>query len=273
MLHTVDTRALKEAQRRTWASGDYPQVAELVRAVGERIVVRAGVYAGAEVHDVAAGSGTAAIAAARRGARVTATDLTPELFAAGRRRAAEVGVEIKWVTADAEDLPCDDGQFDFVLSAIGVQFAPRHEVVVRELVRICRPGGTIALGNWAADGYIGRFWTVMGPYMPAPPDYASLPPAWGRPEHVRALFAEYPVDLTIERETMHFDAESAEAFIDFMADCDGPLLQARNLLARDGRWTALREELIEFSVESDVAQDGRWRVPSDYLVILARRES
>jgi SAM-dependent methyltransferase len=271
MSTTVDTRPLKEAHRKTWASGDYSRVAERVTDVGERVVERAAIRAGADVLDVAAGTGNAAIGAAQAGARVIASDLTPELFDTGRRRAAQAGVEIEWITADAEDLPFEDARFDTVLSSLGVQFAPRHEVVARELVRVCRPGGTIALGNWAADGYIGQFWTAMGPYMPTPPDYASPPPGWGRVDHVERLFAEHPVELSFERRTLHFEDESPEAFIDFMADCYGPLLQARRMLDADGRWTALHDDLVALSAESNVAADGRFRAPSDYLVIVARR--
>ncbi|MFZ0043623.1 MAG: methyltransferase domain-containing protein, partial [Solirubrobacteraceae bacterium] len=162
MTAAADIQALKDTHRKTWASGDYPRVAELVTQVGEQIVERAGVKPGSEVLDVAAGTGNASIPAARARAKVTAIDLAPELFPAGRRRALAAGVEIEWITADAEDLPFDDDRFDYVLSSLGVQFVPRHEIVARELVRVCCPGGTIALGNWAADSYIGRFWTIMG---------------------------------------------------------------------------------------------------------------
>ncbi len=271
MSTTVDTRPLKEAHRRTWASGDYPRIAELVTDVGERIVERAGVEPGVEVLDVAAGSGNAAIPAAQRGAHVIASDLTPELFTAGRRRAAEAGVEIEWISADAEELPFEDARFDYVLSSLGVQFAPRHEVVAGELVRVCRPDGTIALGNWAADGYIGRFWTAMGPYMPPPPAYASPPPGWGRIDHVEQLFADLPVEITFERQALHFEAETPAAFIDMMAEHYGPLLGAHNALLADGRWSALRGELITISEEANVAANGRFRAPSDYLIIIARK--
>ena len=149
------------------------------------------------------------------GAQVIATDLTPELFTTGRQRAQRAGVELEWIAADAEDLPFEDERFDYVLSSLGVQFVPRHEVVAAELVRVCRPGGTIALGNWAADGYIGRFWTIMGPYLPPPPDFASPPAGWGRVEHVKQLFAEYPVDVdALSATALDFEADSAEAFID-----------------------------------------------------------
>jgi SAM-dependent methyltransferase len=270
-LITADIQALKDAHRKTWASGDYARIAELVTDVGERVVERAGVQAGADVLDVAAGTGNASIPAAAAGAHVIATDLTPELFTAGRQRAQRASVELEWVAADAEDLPFENERFDYVLSSIGVQFVPRHEIVASELVRVCRPGGTIALGNWAADGYIGQFWTIMGPFLPPPPDYASPPAAWGRAEHVKRLFAEYPVELTSERYALDFEADSAEAFIDILADFYGPLLQARNKLTATGRWEALRDELIALSNELNAARDGRFRAASAYLVTLARK--
>jgi SAM-dependent methyltransferase len=244
---------------------------QTVTDVGERIVERAGVRAGSEVLDVAAGTGNASIPAALAGAHVIATDLTPELFTAGRSRARGAGVAIQWIAADAEDLPFEDGRFDYVLSSLGVQFVPRHEVVTGELVRLCRSGGTIALGNWAADGYIGRFWTIMGPYSPPPPEFASPPAGWGRAEHVEALFAEYPVELTFERHSLDLEADSAEAFVDMLADSYGPLLGARNKLFADGSWTALRDELVALSVEMNAAGDGSFRAPSEYLVALAHK--
>jgi SAM-dependent methyltransferase len=268
---TISLDAFKQANRRTWASGDYARIAELVPHVGQRIVERAGVSPGSEVLDVAAGTGNAAIPAAQAGAQVIASDLTPELFVAGRERAAAAGVAIEWIAADAEALPFEDGRFDYVLSSLGIQFAPRHEVVASELVRVCRPGGTIALGNWAADGYIGLFWTAMGPYMPKPPAYASPPPGWGRVAHVEQLFAEHPVELSFERATLDFEAGSPEAFIDMFAELYGPLLQARKALSETGRWEALRADLIALSVEANVARGGGFRAPSDYLVIVARK--
>lgn len=270
---TTEIQAVKDAHRATWASGDYAMMAEFVTDVGERVVERAGVRAGSEVLDVAAGTGNASIPAAAAGAQVIATDLTPELFTAGRQRAQRAGVELEWIVADAEALPFQDDRFDYVLSSIGVQFVPRHEVVASELVRVCRRGGTIALGNWAADGYIGRIWTVMGPYLPSPPDFASPPAGWGRVEHIEELFAEHPVGLTFERYTLDFQADSAEAYIEMMADFYGPMLQARNKLTHAGRWEALRAELIALSNEMNAAGDGHFRAPSEYLVTLARKHT
>jgi SAM-dependent methyltransferase len=264
--------ALKDAHRHTWASGDYPHIATLVTGVGEAVAARAAVVPGQDVLDVAAGTGNAAIPAAQAGGQVIATDLTPELFVAGRARAAEAGVAIDWIAADAEALPFEEARFDRVLSSLGVQFAPRHEVVAAELVRVCRPGGRIVLGNWSADGYIGRFWSTMGPYMPTPPAFASPPPGWGRPDHVEALFAPHPVSLFFEHDAVTFTADSAAAFLDLFADEYGPLLQARNKLTGSGRWDALRDELIALGEELNTATDGTWRVDSDFVVIVADKD-
>jgi SAM-dependent methyltransferase len=168
-------------------------------------------------------------------------------------------------------LPFEDARFDDVISSLGVQFVPRHEVVASELVRVCRPGGTIALGNWAADGYIGRIWTIMGPYLPPPPELASPPAGWGRPEHVEELFAEHPVELTFERYSLDFQADSPEAFVETLADFYGPLVQARSKLSDDGRWDALRGELIVLSTDLNISNDGGFKAPSDYIVTLARK--
>jgi hypothetical protein len=151
-----------------------------------------------------------------------------------------------------------------------VQFAPRHEIVARELVRVCSRGGTIALGNWAADGYLGRFWTVMGPYLPAP-SYASPPAGGGRVEHVEELFVGYPVQLSFERGALDLEAESPTAFIDFIADSYGPLLGARNKLSGDGRWEPLRNELIALRDAMNVADDGHF--PSQRIPRRARRQA
>jgi 2-polyprenyl-6-hydroxyphenyl methylase/3-demethylubiquinone-9 3-methyltransferase len=160
-----------------------------------------------------------------------------------------------------------------VLSSLGVQFVPRHETVAHELVRVCRPGGMIALGNWAADGLIGRFWTIMGPYLPAPPSFASPPAGWGRAEHIEELFADYPVQLSFERRALDFEATSPAAFIDFLADSYGPLVGARIKLSGDGRWESLRSELIALGHEMNAADDGNFRAPSEYLVTLAARSA
>ena len=155
---------LKRTHRAIWASGSYATVAErLIDDVPPRhLLGRLSIEPGMDVLDLAAGTGNVAIRAARLGARVTALDLTPELFDRGRERAARAGVEIEWLEGDVENLPFADGSFDRVLSTFGIQFAPRHEVAAREAVRVTRPGGMIGLINWTPQGHIGRVLKAVG---------------------------------------------------------------------------------------------------------------
>ena len=206
-MTTVEAdRELKAKHRALWASGDYPAVAaELIPSLGPELVGATGVGHGDLVLDVAAGSGNAAIPAAAAGAIVTASDLTPELFEAGRRAAANRGVNLEWVEADAEALPFADNSFDIVLSCVGVMFAPHHQAAADELVRVVRPGGTIGLISWTPQGLIGRLFATMKPYAPPPPPGASPPPLWGDEDHVRELFGDRVTDLTTRRQTVHID--------------------------------------------------------------------
>ena len=197
---------LKAKHRALWASGDYPSVAaELIPTLGPTLVEACAVRAGQRVLDVGAGSGNAAIPAAATGADVTASDLTPELFIAGRRIAAQRGVEPAWVEGDAEALPFADESFDVVLSCVGAMFAPHHQAVADELVRVVRPGGTIGMINWTPEGFIGQLFKTMAPYAPPPPPGATPPPRWGDEQHVRDLFGDRVTDLEMRRQTIVMD--------------------------------------------------------------------
>src|ERR1700759_3955901 len=163
-------RALKARHRAMWAFGDYPAVVtDLVAPLGPVLAGAVGIRPGDRVLDVAAGTGNAAIPAAEAGASVVASDLTPELLEAGRRSAERRGTTLEWRQADAEDLPFADSEFETVMSCLGVMFAPFHQVSADELVRVCRPGGTIGLLNWTPEGFIGQMFATMKPYAPPPP--------------------------------------------------------------------------------------------------------
>ena len=191
---------LKLAHRATWAAGDYAAVARHIDEIPPRdLLSRMAIQPGQEVLDVATGTGNLAIRAAAAGAVVTGLDLTPELFDTARARAAADDVVVDWVEGDAEELPYEDASFDRVLSAFGVQFAPRHEIVAKELAGVTRPGGRIGLVNWTPEGLIGELFKIMGSYMPAPPAFASPPPLWGSPSHVRRLFEDTRVVLDFDR--------------------------------------------------------------------------
>jgi SAM-dependent methyltransferase len=198
---------LKARHRAMWASGDYPSMVEtFLLPLGPRLVEACRIAPGMHVLDVGAGTGNASIPAAQRGARVTASDLTPELLEAGRHRAEGAGVELGWVEADAERLPFADESFDVVISSIGAMFAPRHQPVADELARVCRPGGTIGLLSWTPEGMIGALFRTMGPFAPPPPPGAQPPPLWGSEEHVRELLGDRVVFRALERDVLEVTA-------------------------------------------------------------------
>ena len=174
--------------------------------LGPRLVEACGIKPGDSVLDVAAGTGNASIPAAELGATVTASDLTPELLDAGRARAEDQGVVLDWVEADAENLPFDDGSFDVVMSSIGAMFAPHHQSVADELVRVVRPGGTIGLLSWTPEGMIGALFRTMGPFMPPPPPGAQPPPLWGDESHVQELLGDRVEIRDSRRETLEVTA-------------------------------------------------------------------
>ncbi|MGE2712699.1 class I SAM-dependent methyltransferase [Mycolicibacterium litorale] len=268
---TVDDGQLAARHRSMWASGDYPRLAaELVAPLGPVLVEAAGIAAGDRVLDVAAGTGNAAIPAARQGAAVTASDLTPELLEHGRAEAEQLGVELEWKEADAHALPFADNEFDVVMSCIGVMFAPYHQRAADEMLRVCRPGGTIALINWTPEGHIGQLFATMKPYMPAPPPGAQPPPLWGREEHVRELMGDRVTDIVAQRRTLpvtHF-ADGAQ-FRDYFKAVYGPTIAAYRNVGDDAERAA--------QLDSDIARlgdelmDGSSRMEWEYLLLSARK--
>jgi SAM-dependent methyltransferase len=240
--------------------------------LGPRLVEAAGIGPGMRVLDVAAGTGNAAIPAAETGAEVTASDLTPELFEAGRERAAAAGVELQWVEGDAERLPFEDGSFDVVISSIGAMFAPRHEAVADELVRVCRPGGTIGMLNWTPEGMIGALFRLMGPFAPAPPPGAQPPPLWGSEEHVRELFADRVELQTLLREDLTITAfERATDYGEHFKARYGPTIVARANAEREGRAEEFDAALDGFCEEWDRGGEGTARFEKEYLLLVGRR--
>ncbi|NEA26219.1 class I SAM-dependent methyltransferase [Actinomadura bangladeshensis] len=248
-----------------WALGDYPAVAsEVIPELGAVLVQAAGVTAGDRVLDVAAGSGNAAIAAALAGADVVASDLTPELLRAGELDAARRGAELEWREADAEALPFGDGEFDAVVSCVGVMFAPNHRASAGEMLRVCRPGGTIGLVSWTPEGFIGEMFAVMKPYAP--------PPLWGRPEHVQELFGDRVDDIAFERRAVRVERfGKPEEFRDFFKARYGPTVAVYRRIEGDLEKVAeLDLALAELARRHDVGTSGlvmEW----EYLIVAARR--
>ncbi len=261
---------LKEGQQAVWAAGDWPKFAPIVQNVADSVVEGLGVQAGQDFLDVATGSGNAAIAGARRGARTTGLDLVPELVEAARARAAEEGLEIEFVAGNAEELPFADDSFDRVSSIFGAMFAPRHQQAADELVRVARPGGQIAVAAWTPEGMNGQMFKTIGEHMPAPPEGFEPPSLWGSEEHVRELFSTPGLEVNCEKRMAEIAWESVE---DWMEHCErnlGPIVMAKGALEPQGKWDAARADLIALEDRYNEADDGTMRAQAEYLVTAVR---
>jgi SAM-dependent methyltransferase len=266
-------QALKAKHRTMWALGNYPSVAaEVIADLGPELVRAAGISPGDRVLDVAAGSGNVALAAAAAGASVVASDLTPELLEAGRVLAEARGLDVDWQAADAEALPFADGEFDAVLSCVGVMFAPHHQAAADELIRVARPGATIGLINWTPQGCIGQLFATMKPYAPPPPAGVQPPPLWGDEDHVRDLFGDRVSDLELHRRTLRVERFARpEEFRDYFKSRYGPTIAAyRGLADQPERVAALDAEFTELGRRFDTGS-GRTVMEWEYLLITGRR--
>jgi SAM-dependent methyltransferase len=265
---------LKQRHRAMWASGDYPAIAEVVSPLSDHLVRACGVREGQRVLDVACGTGSSAIPAAATGAEVVASDLTPEFFDVGRAKAAEAGVSLEWVEADAEDLPFEDASFDVVMSAIGAMFAPHHEATARELLRVCKPGGTIGMTNWTPEGAIGRLFKTMGPYAPPPPPGAQPPPLWGSEDHVRELLGDGCSDLRMERHRLPVTQfATVEESIAMFKERYGPTLAVLKNIGDDAERRAEFDAAYEEYAEGlNLAGPGEpARFEWEYLLVVGTR--
>ncbi|MBF0672142.1 MAG: methyltransferase domain-containing protein [Salinibacterium sp.] len=264
-------RELKKRHRAMWAFGDYPRLVEqIVHPLGAEVVLLAGVGSGDVVLDVAAGTGNAAVPAARLGARVTASDLTPELLTAGRAAAHDLAID--WVEADAEQLPFDAAGFDVVLSSIGVMFAPHHRAAASELLRVCRIDGTIGLSSWTPEGFVGRLFATMKPFAPAPPPGAEPPPAWGSPAHLDELFGARVETLRQERRMLPVTLfHEPEEFRDYFKQHYGPSIAVYRTLADDPVATTALDDALTALAREHALPGAEFALEWEYLVTVMRR--
>jgi ubiquinone/menaquinone biosynthesis C-methylase UbiE len=269
-------QALKAAHRAMWAMGDYDRFARAtVWELGPVLVEACGITRGQRVLDVAAGTGNVAIRAAKTGALVVASDLTPEHFDAGRRGAAAEGVELEWVEGDAQALPFDDGTFDVVTSCFGAMFAPNQQAVADELVRVCRSGGTIGMMNFTPEGTGGEFFALLAPYAPAPPPGAVPPVLWGDERHVRRLFGDRVTFRALIRRTYSERAPSPQAYGRLCMEAFGPLVAIRaSLRDQAGRQAKLDGALLDGVIRWNRGRaEGPVDIPYEYLLVVAQKQT
>jgi len=259
---TIDANVLarfKETQRQGWAH--FAPLETMTTPCAARLVRHAGVRAGQRVLDVACGTGVVGVTAARLGARVTGLDLTPELLEVARENARVASVEIEWHLGDVEELPFEDGAFDAVLSQFGHMFAPRPEVAVSEMLRVLKPGGTIAFSTWPPELLIGRVFSLVSRYMPPPPPGVSPPPPWGDPNVVRDRLGKAVKDIVFDRGRMFVPALSPQHNRIMTERTAGPILKlVESLTANDpGKLATFRSEydavVADYFAENIVHQD------------------
>lgn len=267
---TPEMEALKTRLKSTWEAGDYGLFARYLEPGALDFLDRQALEKGMTLLDVACGAGQLTIPAAKRGIMVTGLDLAQNLVEQAQEKAKKAGLDIRIEQGDAEALPYPDASFDAVMSLFGAMFAPRPELVAAEMLRVCRPGGKIIMGNWTPEGYVGQKFKIVGKYVPPPAIFPS-PLLWGDENIVRERFGNGVKDLRITRYMYSFrypfpPSEVAEFFITYY----GPVVRAYNVLS-DATKAAFKAELIENSARYNRATDGTTDVLSEYIEVVGTR--
>jgi SAM-dependent methyltransferase len=255
----------KANQKAAWAN--FAMLEPLTGAAAPRLVGFAGIRAGQQVLDVACGTGVVALTAARAGAKAQGLDLTPELVAHARENASLMKLEVSFQEGDVEALPFADASFDVVVSQFGHMFAPRPEVALAQMLRVLKPGGTIAFATWPPELFVGRWFALMSRYAPPPPAGVSPPPQWGDPNIVRERLGSAVRELTFTRDTMFFPTLSPQHYRAQMAENFGPAKKLfQQLDASDpGKAANLRNE-VDVLAQSYFEDN---QVRQDYLLTRA----
>ena len=270
MATTTDIDALKTRLKATWMDGNYDYFSRFMESSAVDFLDRLGVVAGSSLLDVACGSGQLGLIAARRGARVTGVDIATNAILAARGRATAEGLDARFDEGDAEALPYADACFDVVASLYGAMFAPRPDRVAAELLRVCRPGGTIAMGNWTKDGFIGQMFKTFARFI-APPGMPA-PVLWGEEGVVRDRFGAGVSDLRLTRVSYRFDYPFSPAdVVEFFRQNYGPTTRAFSTLGEADQ-AALRADLVDLWTSRNQARESaRTVVDSEYLEVVGVR--
>lgn len=260
--------ALKQKQMAAWGSGDYSIVGTTLQIVGETLCEAADIQSGQNVLDVAAGNGNASLAAARRWANVVSTDYVDSLLNAGRARAKAENLPIEFENADAEALQYGSARFDAVLSTFGVMFTADHKRAAREMLRVCRPGGRIAMANWTPEGFIGNLFKTLGQHIPPAPG-AKSPALWGTEAYVEELFGHGAAEIDCQRRHFNFRYASPQHFIDVFRAWYGPVHKA--FLALGSKGDALERDMHALLERSARRESKTLVVPGEYLEVVITR--
>ena len=254
-----------------WSLGDYSRVAEVLEPYAEALAEFCGIRPRTTVLDVAAGNGNFALAAARRGAIVTATDLTPRMIDLGRARTAHVS-EIEWAEADAEQLRIADATYDVVASVFGAQFAPRPQLVAAEMFRVAKPGGLVAMANYSPGGFLGGMGALLASFSAHPAFELPSPFQWGDEEEVRHRFEGLAKSIDFDQRKLYFEGDSVEGFLAFWEETNAPQNALRTMMPPHD-YQQVRAAATSLFAELNESTDGRLKLSSPYLLVRARKLS
>ena len=265
-----EMETLKSKLKTTWEAGDFSEVAKHIETVAEQFVGRLDIKPGMKVLDVACGSGNLAVLAAAKGADVTGIDIADNLVESAKQRAAALGLDIKFEQGDAEAMPYEDNTFDVVMTMFGAMFAPRPEVAASELVRVCKPGGIIAMANWTPEGHAGQMFKLSGKYLPPPP--MPAPVLWGVPEEVAKRFGDSVTDLKTTKQLadFHFEYGPAEV-VEHFRQYFGPTVMAFKAIAPENH-ESFRSDTEALWQQNNTATDHTTHVKSEYLEVIATKK-
>lgn len=257
----------KQAQKEGWKR--FVPLEAITTGPAARLVRFAGIAPGMRILDAGCGTGVVAVTAARLGAKVTGADLTPELLVRARENAQIADVSVEWAEADVEQLPFADGEFDAVLSQYAHMFAPRPEVAVREILRVLRPGGTIAFSTWPPELLVGRTMALAARYMPPPPPGVSSPLLWGDPNFIQQQLGKVVDNIEFDRQEMLVPTLSPQHFRTSVERSAGPIIKLIEMLAAKSP-DRLEEYRREFdAIVAEYMQDNIVR--QGYLLTRARK--
>ena len=264
-----DIASLKSRLRTTWMAGDYDHFSRYMETDARAFYERLDVPPGAQLLDVSCGSGQLALIAAREGVRVTGVDIAENLIERAKARASAEGLNAQFQVADAEELPFPEASFDVVVSLIGAMFAPRPNQVARELLRVCVPGGTIAMANWTPGGFVGKMFKTIAKFI-AP---AGMPPPvlWGDEATVRERFGTHVSHLSLVRRHYTFNYPFPPTdVVNFFRLYYGPMNRTFASLDRAGR-KSLHQELETLWSAHNRAQYGITLVEAEFLEVIATK--
>jgi len=264
-----EVNGLKDRLRKTWMAGDYDRFSRYMERGVYAFHQRLDIPSGSKVLDVACGSGQFALVAAREGAKVTGVDIAANSIARARIRAGAERLPARFEVGDAENLPFADGSFDYVVSLIGAMFAPHPDLVAGELLRVCTPGGTIAMANWTPEGFIGQMFRTISRFIA--PSGMPAPALWGKEETVRQRLGAGLRELKLARRQYIFDYPFGPSeVVDFFAEYYGPSKQAFATLD-DYEAVNLRRELIDLWARYNRGGEELTIVEAEYLEVIGTR--